>query len=175
MGEPTDEATDQAPSPEAIRRRRRWLIAFSALGLATILSVVAVQLFGGDEQAQQRDRALDDTPRSVVLERFDLEPRHGKSRRGLAEFVRRDGETYLRMIAAGLRRTYGEEVYQASLTQKREEKVLGSRPVTSKGVFLGETPMSSEELHSFSRIELRLVGSDLEGSGKLILRGSIPN
>lgn len=151
------------------------MIAFSALALATIASVVAVQLFAGDDQVKQRDRALDDTPRSVVLERFDLVPRRGKSRRGLAEFVRRDEKTYLRMIAAGLRQTYGEEVYQASLARKGDEKVLGSRSVGSKGLFLGETEMSSDELHSFSSIELRLVGSDAEGAGRLILRGSIPN
>ena len=94
MDEPLTDEPEKIPSPEAIRRRRRWLIAFVGLAAATIVSVVAVQLFAGDDEKKQRDRALDDSARSVVLERFDLEPRRGKSRRGLAELVRRDGETY---------------------------------------------------------------------------------
>lgn len=174
MSNAAAENPPQSPPLDAIRRRRRWLIAFAGLALATIASVAAVQLLTGDEKAAQRDRALDDTARPVVLERVDLEPRRGTSRRGLAELVRRDGRTYLRMIAAGLARNIGDEVYQASLTGKGESRVLGSRTVDSKGIFLGQTEMTSKELHAFRRIELRIVGSGTEGSGRLILRGKIP-
>lgn len=161
-------------SAGSVRSRRRWLAAFALLGVAAIVTVAGVQLFAGKEDEQKRDRALDGSARPVVLERFDLKPRRGKSRRGLAELVRRDDRTYLRIIAAGLRQTIGDQAYQASLTKRSRSKLLGSQRVDEKGVFLGQTVIDSDQLHAFSRIELRLVGGDLSESGRLILRGEIP-
>lgn len=177
----TDTTTDSnAPaekttSADAIRARRRWLLAFALLGLAAIASVAVVQIFAGNERDRKTDRELSGQTKPVALERFNLEPRSGKSRRGLAELIRREDRTYLRMIAAGLRPNVGDDFYQASLVKRGDEKVLGSQKVDTNGIFLGQTKMEAELLHSYDRIELRLVGSDQSESGRLILSGVIPN
>lgn len=172
-----EESKKPKPTPfdaRTIRRRRRWLIAYSLLGVAAIVSVAVVQLLAGDEAERARNRSLSGADRPVVLERFDLKSKNGSNGQGIAEFIRRSDKTYLRMIAGDLRRTYGDQIYQAQLARRGDSQALGGQPVEKGGVFLGEKRIEADELHAFDRIELRLIGSGLSEEGKLVLSGKIP-
>jgi hypothetical protein len=161
--------------PAAIRRRRRWLMAFALLGLAAIVSVAAVRMFGSTDGEQARLAAESSAPSSVVLERFELMPPSGGRARGLAELVRRGTATSLRMIAVQLKPSLAGEVYQVSLVGgPGGDKLLGGEIVGGKGTFLARAVVSSELLHRYRRIEMRRIGTGASGAGKLVLGADVP-
>lgn len=159
----------------AIRRRRRWLTAFALLGLAAIVSVAALRMFGSTDGELARVAAENNAPSSVVLERFELMPPSGGRARGLAELVRRGAAASLRMIAVRLKPSLAGEVYQVSLVGgPGGDKLLGGEIVGGKGTFLARAVVSSELLHRYRRIEMRRIGSGAPGAGKLVLGAYIP-
>lgn len=168
-------ASTSPDTPAAIRRRRRWLTAFVLLGLAAIVSIGAARLFGTTNGEQTRAAADNKAPASVVLERFELKPPSGGRARGLVELVRHGGVTSLRMIAVRLKPSLADDVYQVSLAGGgRGDKLLGGEVVGGKGTFLARAAVTSELLHRYRRIEMRLVGSATSGEGRLVLRAEIP-
>ncbi|MBI4898812.1 MAG: hypothetical protein HY827_10665 [Actinobacteria bacterium] len=160
---------------DARRRRRRWLYAFASLGIAAVSAVAVVQLVKGNDSDHARDLLATKPTSSVVLERFELKAPNGGRAQGLVELIRKDDKTSLRMIAVRLKPSVTDEVYQVSLTGGDEdERLLGGEVVGGKGTFIARADINSEELHKYSRIEMRRVGSTTVGSGKLVLRSRIP-
>lgn len=160
-------------SADIVRRRRRWLYAFTLLGFMAILAVAGVRLI--DETGDGREHAGGAAQRSLVLERFELIPPARGRARGLVELVRRGDATSIRMIAVRLKQSIADEVYQVVLTRRRgADKVLGGRPVGAQGTFIARADVSAEELHRYRAIEMRRVGSVDDGRGRLVLRAVIP-
>lgn len=158
-----------------MRRRRRWLYALSLLALATVVTVAATRMLTADEDPiVARERAVE-AQRSTVVERVKLTAAKGERGRGIGELVRTGrGEQRLRILAIGLRRARGDELYQALLAGRTgEPKLLGSVVVGEDETFVGQAKVKAEEFHGFGRIEIRRVVED--GSvDELVLRGRIP-
>src|SRR5262245_40625176 len=124
----------QTADANAIRRRRRVLYAVSALALVAVAVVAVLQLAGSDEKKNTGPKPL--AP-PVILERILMRPVDGGSSRGLAELVRHDSRDGLRVLAVGLRRSVGDEIYQLLLTGGRSQpKVLGNQKVGEEKTFV---------------------------------------
>ncbi len=164
-----------AVSPTALRRRRLWLYALVLLGLVAVAAVTLTQIKQSNDRERAQDLLTSKPSTSVVLERFELRSPAGVKAQGLVELVRRQGKTSLRMIAVRLRPSVTDEVYQVSLAGGAgDDRLLGGQAVGRKGTFLARADVSSEELHRFKTIEIRRVGSNTSGKGKLVLRANIP-
>lgn len=167
-------AKDSALSAD-IKRRRRWLFAFGALAVAAVISVAVVQMSGSTTETKKRTSALAEPTKPVIIERFKLTPAAGGHGRGLAELVRKDGVSNLRLLAVGLRPSLAGESYQLVLTGGRDDpKPLGGQTVGQKGAFLGQAKITIAQLHRFRRIELRRITAGTPPVEKLVLRGAIP-
>lgn len=160
---------------DARLRRRRWLYAFTGLGIAAVTAVAVVQLIKSNDDERARELLTEKPASSIVLERFELKAPKGGRAQGLVELVRKDGKTGLRMIAVRLKPSVADEVYQVSLVGgAQEDRLLGGEVVGGKGTFVARADVGADELHKFTAIEMRRVGSATTGSGKLVLRGRIP-
>ena len=171
--DPVDEREGLAPAD--VRKRRRWLIAFSLLACLAVTSVATVRAIKTNDREKARAMVTKEVKASLVLERFELSAPNGGRAQGLVELVRREEKTSLRMIAVRLKPSIADEIYQVSLTGgSGESKLLGGEPAGAKGTFLARAEISADELHQFRRIEVRRVGSNTSGQGKLVLRARIP-
>lgn len=171
--DPDDENT--VLSSADVRRRRRWLLAFALLACVAVASVATVRAIKTNDREKARALVTKEVKSSVVLERFELSAPSGGRAQGLVELVRREDKTSLRMIAVRLRPSIADELYQVSLTGgSDEDKLLGGETVDSKGTFLARAEISVDELHKYRRFEVRRVGSNTSGKGKLVLRARIP-
>jgi hypothetical protein len=172
IGADQESADSSRVDRDAIRRRRRWLYAFTALALIAVCAFGAMQLLQGDP-AKEAEKKRMKPP--VIVERFELNPVRGQSGRGLAELVRRESGDGLRVLAANLKPNLDNEVYQLLLAGGQSEpKLLGNEVVGQQKTFVGEAKVSAAELHQYRRIELRRVGRGNPPVTKLVLRGSIP-
>lgn len=170
----TQPKVEQSPAPDraAIKRRRRWLYASAGLALIAVCAFAAIQLFSGGSK-KSADRPEVKPP--VIVERFEMKAVRGQRGHGLAELVRRPTNDGLRVLAVKLRPNLDEEVYQLLLTGSgNKDKLLGSEIVGQQKTFVGEARISANELHKYTRIELRRVGRGNPPVSKLVLRGSIP-
>jgi hypothetical protein len=159
---------------DRIRRRRRWLYAFAMLAVLAIGVAVALSLLNDSDKKDAAKRA--GAPPPVVLERFELRPVGSQRGRGLGELVRRPKNDGLRVLAVGIRPTLETEVYQLVLAGGRSRpKLLGNEKVDENKTFIGEAKITANDLHSYSRIELRRVTQGDPPVDKLVLRGKIPN
>lgn len=164
-----------ADSSANIKRRRRWLFAYGALAVAAVISVAAVQTLGNSKQDKRRTSALAEPTKPVIVERFRLKPVAGGRGRGLAELVRKNGVSNLRVLAVRLKPSLVGESYQLVLAGGRQDpKPLGGQTVGQKGTFLGQAKISVEALHEFRRIELRRITDGTPPDERLVLRGTIP-
>lgn len=160
------EARDQAPD---IRRRRLILYAAASVGLAAVIVVGVLTLAGGTEKPAAKPKLK----APVIVERIPLRPVNNSGARGLGELVRREKGDGFRVLAVQLKPSGDDEAYQLVLTGGSPEKLLGTEIVGDDGAFVGESPVSADELHSFKRVELRKVTRSPE-SATTVLRGSIP-
>jgi hypothetical protein len=155
----------------AIRRRRILLYSAAVLAMLVVAAFAARSLFSGSDKQKPAPKVL--TP--VILERIQLKPLGGAGGRGLAEVLRRGQAESLRVLAARLKPSSDKQVYQLVLTGgAADEKLLGNEVVGAERIFVGESKVSVSTLHSYSRIELRLITNGAPPSEKTILRGTIP-
>lgn len=161
-------AAEQAPD---IRRRRLILYAAASLALAAVIVAGVLTLSGGTKKPAAKPKLK----APVIVERIPLKPVDGSSARGLGELVRREDKDGFRVLAVQLKPSSGDnQAYQLVLTGGEPEKLLGTEVVGKDGAFVGESPVSATELHSFKRVELRRVTRKPE-TAKTVLRGKIPN
>lgn len=166
---------DDAGLARKIRRRRRWLVAYGLLAVAAVASVAAAQTLGGSKDEKKRVSALTEPSKPVIVERFKMKPASGVRGHGLAELVRKDGVSNLRVLAVRLKPSLAGESYQLVLTGGRlDPKPLGGQTVGQKGAFLGQAKITVDQLHRFTRIELRRVTDGTPPEEKLVLRAAIP-
>lgn len=164
-----------ADADRTVKRRRRWLTAYGALAVAAVVAVAAVQALGDSDDEKRRVSALAEPSRPVIVERFKLKPVSGARGHGLAELVRDDGESKLRVLAVRLKPSLAGESYELVLAGGRQDpKLLGNQTVGQKGAFLGQAEITVDRLHRFKRIELRRVTDGTPPEEELVLRGRIP-
>lgn len=158
-----------------IKRRRRLLFVYGALAVAVVVSVAVVQMLGSSKDEKKRASAVSEPTRPVIVERFKLKPASGERGHGLAELVRKDGVSNLRVLAVGLKPSLVSESYQLVLAGGRGDPTpLGNQTVGQKGTFLGQAKISVDAVHEFRRIELRRITEGTPYDDRLVLRGAIP-
>jgi hypothetical protein len=159
---------------EKILRRRRWLYASALLALIAVAVAIGFSLLGGSDRKTAAAKNAASAP-PIVLERIELKPVAGQSGHGLAELVRRPKSDALRVLAVKLRPSLAGEVYQLLLTGgSGGTKLLGNEVIGQNKTFIGEAKISANDMHRYSRIELRRVSEADPPVEKLVLRGSIP-
>ena len=157
------------------KRRRRWLFAYGVLAVAVVISVAAVQVLGKSKDEKKRAAAVSEPAKSVIVERFKLKPATGEQGHGLAELVRKNGVSRLRVLAVGLKPSLVSESYQLVLAGGRQDPTpLGNQTVGQKGTFLGQATITVDAVHKFRRIELRRITEGTPYDDRLVLRGAIP-
>jgi hypothetical protein len=155
-----------------IKQRRRLLYGFALVALV-VIGVFAVRTFfsGDDDAVKVRPKAA----APLIVERFKLLPVAGASGRGIAELVERKTGDGLRVLAVKLKPNLDGQVYQLLLAGGGlPEKLLGNEVVGQQKTFVGEAKVTADELHKYTRIELRNVTQSDEPVSKLVLRGRIP-
>jgi hypothetical protein len=167
----TDEST-QPTRDKSIARRRRLLYAAAFVGFLLVAAVAARSIFSGDDKDTKTPVKL---TAPVIVERIQLKPVGSSSGRGLAEVLRRGNAESLRVLVAELKPTANGQIYQLVLTGgPKDEKLLGNEAVGKQKIFVGEAKLPLETLHSYRRIELRLVTNGDPPDEALIVRGKIP-
>jgi hypothetical protein len=164
------EDTTPARDPD-IRKRRLVLYLAAALALLLIAGFAGRTLLEAEDRPKAAPKVL--TP--VIIERIQLKPVGGASGRGLAEVLRRGDAESMRVLAARLKPSTEQQVYQLLLTGGQpEEKLLGNSAVGSERIFVGEAKLTVAELHKYRRVELRLITNGAPPTEKTVLRGKIP-
>lgn len=174
------EAAAPAPAPaiadretsHKIKRRRRLLYAFALLALIVIAAFAVRTFFGGDDD---KSAVKPKVAPPLIVERFKLLPVGGAKGRGIAELVQRPAGDGLRVLAVKLTPSLDAQVYQLLLAGgDQSDKLLGNEVVGQEKTFVGEAKVTADELHRYTRIEMRNVTQSDPPVSKLVLRGRIP-